>query len=118
MRRQGHGHDPDANGAMCVDLECRVKTQRKNWNQFTLTKSAAVLPVKVRYSRCTPVAPPAGTVTLVQLCQPPVGLTVTVATTGPVGLSRRYRMVPPVLAPDAIRVSTRVGGAAPKSTPS
>src|SRR6266542_40828 len=106
MRRQGHGHDPDANGAMCVDLECRVKTQRKNWNQLTLTKSADVLPVNVRYNRCTPVAPPAGTVTLVQLCQPPVGLT------------RRYRMVPPVLAPEAILESTRVGGVPPKSTPS
>src|SRR6058998_2715513 len=96
----------------------RCPRHRPNWNQFTLTKSAAVLPVNVTYNRCTPVAPPAAAVTLVQFCQPPVGDTGTVATTGPVGLSRRYWMVPPAAAPDAIRLTTRVGGVAPKSTPS
>src|SRR2546429_9471505 len=87
-------------------------TQRANWNQLTLTKSAAVLPVKVTYSRWTPVAPPAGAVTPAQVCQPPVGDTGTVATTGPVGLSSRYRMGPPAAPPHPLRGTTPAGGAA------
>ena len=75
------------------------------------------MPVKVRNTRCTPVAEPDRlVVVLVQACQPPVGLTATLAMIGPVVLSSRYWMVPLTVAPEATRVVTEAGDAEPKST--
>ena len=73
-------------------------------------------PVATRYSRCTPVAPEAVAVRRAQVCQPPVLAAETVATRGPVGLSRRNCSVPFAVEPDASRVTSEVGGVAPKST--
>src|SRR5882762_1236690 len=86
-----------------------------NCSQLRLTKSAPAVPVKVRYSRCTPVAAPVRlVVVLVQVCQPPVEVTGTLAMIGPVVESRRYWMVP-LDPPEASRVVTEAGDAAPKS---
>ena len=79
-----------------------------------LVKSDPAVPVKVRNTRCTPVAAAlTDAVALCQDCQPPVGLTGTVAMTVPVVLSNRYWMVPLTVAPEAIRVVTVAGEPVP-----
>jgi hypothetical protein len=89
---------------------------RLNWNQLRLTKSAPAVPVKVRNTVWTPVAEPDRlVVVLVQVCQPPVEVTGTLAMIGPVVESRRYWMVP-LDAPEASRVVTDAAVGVPKST--
>jgi len=88
-----------------------------NWNQFRLTTSPVPLVVKVMKTVCVPVAVPVRVVVaVVQLCQPPVLLTGTVAMIGPVVLSRRYCTVPLIDDPDASRVRTEVAAVVPKLT--
>src|SRR6185312_8937243 len=86
-----------------------------NCNQLRLTKSVPAVPVKVTYSRCTPVAVPDRLVVLeIHVCQPPVEVTGTLAMIGPVVESSRYWMVPDD-APDARRVVTEAGDVPLKS---
>jgi hypothetical protein len=55
--------------------------RRLNWNQFTFTKLAPVLVVKVTYMVCVPLGTGAAVTAglVAQVCQPPVPFTSTVA---------------------------------------
>src|SRR5690348_15267964 len=104
---------------MALSVErCRASdAYRLNWNQLRLPRSPAALVVNVRYTVCTPVADPVRLVVrLTHVCQPPVLLTGTLASTGPVVLSILYWMVPVTVAAEANRVVTEAGLALPKST--
>ena len=73
------------------------------WNsiQFTLNRPVPE-PWNTMKSSCVPPGSVTGVSTVSHSCQPPVGATAVVATSGPSGASRRSSIVPPA-PPDATR---------------
>ena len=87
-----------------------------NCQEFRLNRRAVPVPVNLRYTSFTPVAPVTSQDEVVQVCQSPVPATAQVPTSVPVALPSRSSMFPP-LAPLATRALKLRAPMLPKSTP-